>query len=392
MTDHRANTRQLAAQARTIARRAEQWMLNDAFGFWAQRAPDPNGGFYEKLDLQGHGIDGLNSRVRLQARMVFTFALTADLGWDRERSKALALRGIETLTKECRRGDGLYGKIVRTGEGLVDDAAETYDSAFALLAFSTAFKVFALPAAEQAAKDLSAAIERELKHSDGGYRERLPAPPVREQNPHMHLAEASLAWFEASGDQASLDRVQDIVTFLQGQFADEASGQLLEYSGGLSADNRIEVGHLFEWVWILGRLKQLTGEAPEVFAASLHDCAIRLIDGLDYLPLSQKCDGSVREARQRTWGATEKLKAHITMWRMQPSDELAALVVETAQAMFADHVDGALPGAWIDEIAPDKTSLITDITPATGYHIFLACKELIDFAAELEPELELTSA
>jgi len=367
-------------------------MLNDAFPFWAQRAPNPKGGFYEKLDLQGQGIDGLDSRVRLQARMVFTFALAADLGWDRERSKVLVRRGIETLVKDCRRSDGLYGRIVRTGEGLVDDAAETYDSAFALLAFSTAFKVLELPTAEQAAKDLSAAIERELKHLDGGYRERLPAPPLREQNPHMHLTEASLAWFEASGDQAALDRVQDIVTFLQAQFADETSGQLLEYSGGRSADNRIEVGHLFEWVWILGRLKQLTGTAPEEFAAALHDGAMCLIDGLGYLPLSQNCDGSVREARQRTWGATEKLKAHITMWRMRPSEELAALVVETAQAMFADHVDGALPGAWIDEIAPDKTSLINDITPATGYHIFLACKELIDFAAELEPEPERASA
>ncbi len=376
---------QLAQQTRAIADHARRWMLEEAFPFWAERTPDPRGGFYEKLDLQGRGVDGLDSRVRLQARMVFTFALAADLGWDREKSLELAQRGIETLTRECRRSDGLYGRMVRTGAGLVDDAAETYDSAFALLAFATAYKVFGLTIADEAGRALSEAIERELSHPGGGYRERLPAPDIREQNPHMHLTEASLAWFEANpNDGGALERARHIVSFLRETFFDEESGLLLEYSGGPSSENRVEAGHLFEWVWILGRLKDLTGEAPEDFAAALHEGAMRLLEGLDYLPLSQHCDGSVREAKQRTWGPTEKLKAHIALWRMRPSAELAGLVVETAQEMFTDHVDNALPGAWIDEIAPDGSSLITDITPATGYHIFLACKELILFADELE--------
>ncbi|MFZ1741234.1 MAG: AGE family epimerase/isomerase [Pontixanthobacter sp.] len=374
---------QLVAQA--LARRAQRWMLEEAFPFWAERTPDPAGGFYERLDLQGAPIAGELSRVRLQARMVFTFSLAAQLGWEPDRALAMVNRGIESLTQFCRRDDGLYGRIVQTGYGLVDDTAETYDTAFALLALSKAANQFGLEVAYDAGAALNLAIDRKLKLAgrESGFRERLPAPLIREQNPHMHLTEASLAWFEATGDQAALDRALSIIDFVHAKFFNADTGILFEFSGGAGPDNHIETGHLFEWVWILGRLRQVSPHSRQDFADALYDGGMRLLEGFDYLPLSQNCDGSVREAVQRTWGPTEKLKAHIAHWRVHPSDELAQLVIQTAQGLFADHVDHALPGAWVDAIAPDRRSMIKDITPATGYHIFLALQELIAFADEL---------
>ncbi|GAA4641640.1 AGE family epimerase/isomerase [Pontixanthobacter gangjinensis] len=360
-------------------------MLEEAFPFWAEQAPDPAGGFYERLDLSGTPISGEPSRVRLQARMVFTFALAAELGWDRARGLALTERGIATLTKDCRRPDGLYGTLVQPGTGLVDEAAETYDTAFALLAFATAYRVFSLSSAWDAGSELSQAIEKHLKlaASDSGYRERLPAPSIREQNPHMHLTEASLAWFEATKDEAARDRAVAIIGFVQDEFFDSEAGMLYEFSGGSGPKNRIEAGHLFEWVWILGRLREVSVHCRQELADALHDGGMRLLDDLDYLPLSQHCDGSVREAVQRTWGPTEKLKAHIAHWRVHRTDALARLVLDSAQGLFDDHVEGAIEGAWIDAISPNGRPLITDITPATGYHIFLAFQELMRFSEEL---------
>ncbi len=367
-----------------LAARAERWMMDQAFPFWAERTPDPAGGFHERLDLDGQPVTGEPSRVRLQARMAYTFALAADMGWDQEQARRLSLRGVDTLVQHCRREDGLFGKLVQPGRGLVDDTAEAYDTAFALLAFATVEKAFG--SAGEAGSALSQTIESLLRRetSEGGYRERLPAPQIREQNPHMHLTEASLAWFEATGDQHALDRAKTIIAFVREQFWDDASGLLLEYSGGPSPDNRTEAGHMFEWVWILGRLRALTGEAPLGFMQALHSGGMRLLEGLDYLPLSQHCDGSVREAKQRTWGPTEKLKAHIAMWHAAPDDELLMLIANSAEGLFQDHVEQAIPGAWIDAIAPDRSPLITDITPATGYHIFLAFRELIDLSSELK--------
>ncbi|MXO90987.1 AGE family epimerase/isomerase [Pontixanthobacter aquaemixtae] len=373
------------ALAAELAARAERWMLGSAFPFWAKQAPSPDGGFFERLSLDGRPVTGEDSRVRVQARMGYSFALAAELGWDREQSRQLAERAVAVLAKECRRDDGLYGRMVRPGRGLTDDTAQAYDTAFALLAFATAYRTLGLESARQAGEELSQAIDSELIRpaEEGGYKEQLPAPAIRAQNPHMHLTEASIAWFEASGDPASLKRAETIVGFLRQRFFRDDLGLLVEFDGVEDAENRTEAGHMFEWVWILGRLRALGGAVPEGFADAMHTGGLKLIDGLGYLPLSQNLHRAVVAPQQRTWGPTEMLKAHIAQWRAQPSDERAVMVVTTAQNLFADHIDGALPGAWIDTISPARDPLITDITPATGYHVFLAFKELMDFAREL---------
>lgn len=376
----------LATRIDALAERARGWMLEQAFPFWADRAPSPDGGFVERLDLSGNPVRGEASRVRLQARMVYIFALAAMLGWDRARAQALTEHGLACLDQDCRREDGLFGRMVVPGSGLVDDTAETYDTAFALLAYATAYRAFALPQALRSGALLNDTIETLLARppEEGGYAERLPMPQRREQNPHMHLTEASLAWFAASGDERALHRAQACAEFVQRDFVDPASGWLLEYDGGPGAENRTEAGHMFEWVWILGELQRASGAPQLDRMRGFHDGALRLVDGLGYLPLSQTCDGAVREAVQRTWGPTEKLKAHIALWRSAPSLALLGQIAETAEGLFADHVHGAVPGAWIDRIAPDRSPLIDDITPATGYHIFLAFKELIDLSAEMK--------
>ena len=393
---------QIREQATVLADDARRWMMKQAFPFWAERSVDPAGGFYERLDLDGHGIAGEDSRVRLQARMGFTFALAAEMGWDTARALDLTERSLTVLIRDCRRDDGLYGRIVRPGQGLVDDTPETYDNAFVLLAFATAARVFGLQTARDAGAALSRAIDEHLRRPDfaggaldsagsadradgrsGDYAERLPMPHIREQNPQMHLTEASLAWFEATGDVAALERAQNLVAYTQARFVRSDPDMLVELDGVSNAENRVEAGHLFEWVWILGRMKQLGGRPPHGLMADLHQGGLRLLGGLEYLPLSQHLDGSVREATQRTWGPTEKLKGHIAMWRLNPSDDLARMIVVTASAMMTDHIHDALPGAWIDEIGPDRQSLIQDITPATGYHLFLALQEFMDFVDSL---------
>lgn len=376
----------LIARIDALAQRAREWMLDCAFPFWAEHSVSPEGGFFERLDLQGCGIAGEPSRVRLQARMVFTFALAAELGWDRARASVLVDRGIATLLDDCRRKDGLFGRIVQPGTGLVDDTAQAYDTAFALLAFATAGRVLGNDRALLAAKETGAAIDAHLlrPEGEGGYCEELPPPSRRSQNPHMHLTEASLAAFAATGERSALDRAASLSGFVRDRFFDEQSGLLLEHDGGVGASNHVEAGHMFEWVWILGELGRLSGQDQSGWMQVLHRSGMQLLNGLDFLPLSQECDGSVREARQRTWGPTEKLKAHIALWRVAPSRQVIEWIDEATEMLFADHVDRAIPGAWIDSITPDRKPLIEDITPATGYHIFLAFKELIALSEELK--------
>lgn len=372
----------LKVEIAATANRCRNWMLESSFPFWAEHSVNPDGGFYERIDLNAIPIKGEDSRVRLQARMAYTFALAARLGWDRKQAQALAERGLAVLINDCCRDDGLYGRRVQPGVGMTDDGAEAYDTAFALLAFATAYHVFKLPVALEAGNKLNAAIDDLLRRpeNEGGYRERLPEPQQREQNPHMHLTESSLAWFEATGDKAALVRAEELAGFVEDKFFDAETGLLLEFAEGNSDENRIEAGHLFEWVWILGRIRDLGGNYPEAFANALFDSATKLIEGQDFIPLSQHLDRTTREDIQRTWGPTEALKGQISIWPSRSNEQMARQILDTANGLWDDHVANAIPGAWIDKITSDRASAIEDITPATGYHIYLAFEELIEFS------------
>jgi len=301
LSDKAMTNAEIKSRAKALAERSRSWMLDEAFPFWAERGADPAGGFYEKLDLSGEGIPDVESRVRVQARMGFTFALAAELGWDRERASELAERSVRVLVDDCRRDDGLFGKTVRPGRGLIDDTADAYDTAFALLAFAWVYKVFGLQSALAAGRKVSSVIDQVLvrSESEGGFKETIPAPEVRDQNPHMHLTEASLAWYGATQDQHALERAKSLSEFVEARFYRPGRTLLVEHFDVADDQNRMVAGHMFEWVWILGRLRELGGRPSEEFAAGLHDGGVKLVRGLGYLPLSQRLDGEVSEARQQ---------------------------------------------------------------------------------------------
>ncbi|MEP5937214.1 MAG: AGE family epimerase/isomerase [Erythrobacter sp.] len=371
-------------QVEGLAASAQSWMKDQAFPFWAERGPNPDGGFFERLDLNGIGIVGEDSRVRVQARMAISFTIAAEMGWEPVRARALAQRALGVLVADCRRPDGLYGKMVRPGIGLSDDTGMAYDSAFALLAFAMAYRAFESSHALQAGQELSRAIDQHLMCStgEGGAREVLPAPIIRTQNPHMHLTEASLAWHQASGDSRALQRAKDIIQFVETRFFREDLGLLVEEFEVSDSENRCEVGHMFEWVWILGQMRHTDGGAPMPLIDALYAGAMRSIEPFDYVPLAQNLDGQVLQPKQRTWAVAEKLKAHITHWRLHDDLASAEEIVRTGQMLFVDHIDAALPGAWNDVIDPQRKLLATDITPATGYHLFQAFQELTAFSDE----------
>lgn len=365
------------------AQRCEAWLKDRSLPFWAEHGVSDEGGFYERLDLGGDGVRGVESRVRVQARQTFCFALAGSLGWRPDVAGELVAFGVNVLTEQCRRDDGLYGRMVRLGSGLSDDAVELYDCAFVLLAYATAWKAFRNDAALAAGKRLTAAIDAQLARpsDEGGYKERLPAPQRREQNPHMHLCEASLAWFEATGDASALARADRLAAFVRHVFFDAPRGLLKEFSGP-DSENHIEVGHYYEWVWILEKLDRLSGRAPAPFILELYNAGEKLSSGHAVIPLSQHLDGSVKDPRQRTWIVTELLKAHLAIARAFPDAGASGAVVGAVDCLFRDHLcEGAPQGAWIDARAADGAPAVKDITAATGYHVYLAMADLMSTAA-----------
>src|SRR3546814_14300515 len=84
----------------------------------------------------------------------------------------------------------------------------------------------------------------------------------------MHLLEAFLALYEASGEAHWLARAQSIHDLFRRHFLQQ--GQLVEFfdadwrevpQDGRDGARRLrEPGHFFEWAWLLHRLALLTGE------------------------------------------------------------------------------------------------------------------------------------
>ncbi|MCI4645348.1 MAG: AGE family epimerase/isomerase [Hyphomonadaceae bacterium] len=368
-------------KARAI--KARDWMLEASFPFWADHGVHPVLGFRERLTMAGDPIEDSDTRVRLQARQTFCFAFAQLIGWQDPRAKDLVARGIETLTTHCQRPDGLYGARMAYAGGLSNASADLYDTAFALLALSWATRTGANGAAEAAAA-ASAAIESVLKRpaSEGGYREALPAPELRLQNPHMHLFESSLAFHEATGDADALARAKGIESLLETRFLLPEIGALREVftpNWGPAPGDRLEAGHQYEWVWLMAERARLDGKPVSPAAEGLYANALKLTGSDGAVALSHTLDGQVLDATERTWGLTEALKAHLA--RIEQGDGAAtAHAIQSFDRMWARHVDPAPEGGWLDKYGPDGQPDTADMTAATGYHIYVAIAELMRVA------------
>lgn len=361
------------------AKTAWDWMMSASLPFWADRGVHPQLGFHERLTATGETIADDDTRVRLQARQTFCFAYGKALGWSDPRADDLIQRGLGVLRDHCRRPDGLYGSRMSYTGGLSVDSANLYDSAFALLAFSWAHRVGAGGALDLGLA-LDAAIESELKRpaSEGGYREMLPVLDVRLQNPHMHLFESSLAFFEATGNQGALDRARAIETLLETHFLEPASGALREefaMDWGPADGDRHEAGHQYEWVWLMSERARLSKMTISTAADALYRNAVELTGPGAAVALSHTLSREVLDATERTWGLTEALKAHTV--RILDGDTAAeAMAIETFDRMWTRHIKPAPEGGWLDKYGPDGQPDLSDMTAATGYHIYVAIGEL----------------
>lgn len=367
------------------AKLAADWMLHASFPLWAQAGVHPAGGFEERLDLSGQPSHDATSRVRVQARQVFCFALAKRLGWQPERCDALMDRGIDVLAQQCRRADGLYGKQVRLGEGLVDDRADLYDTSFALLAYASAAGA-ERSGAQALASDLSSTIDEVLARPGpgAGYQEAVPCLGMRLQNPHMHLFEASLAQYRITGTTDAAARTRAIAAFIEAQFFDPATGTLREVTqlnGSAHSDDRLEAGHHYEWVWLLHHYAATTGDALPAMARALYKTALALTPENGRIPLAHNRDGTVQITYGRTWGQTEALRAHIAAYHHGWASPRA--IIDTFDLLWADHILPAPMGAWIDRVDHTGSRLADDITAASGYHLFGAFEELMQLAKAL---------
>ncbi len=359
-----------------------RWLFEQALPAWAKAGLDPAGGFAESLGLDGRPQPGGVQRMRVQARQIYVYCHAFIDGWPGP-ARAAADAGFKHLTERFWHPDGGFVFSLGADGKVANDRRESYEQAFALLAFASHHRAFGGAASLDWARRTLDFLDTRLAAANGGYRESLPDALPRRQNPHMHLMEALMALFEATGEADYLKRAGALVALMRRHFIDPASGTLGEFFSEDWAPapgdegTHLEPGHHYEWTWLLHQYAGLSGDREAARAAHpLYRFAVVKgtdpVDGLAYDVVGR--DGGARQGSKRLWVQTEALKAHLAMAEQTADTAALGRAQATLDAIFARYLATG-HGVWQDQFAADGRPMAASAPASSFYHLYLAFSE-----------------
>lgn len=364
-----------------------RWMFDLALPLWAGAGYDrETGQFAEILDGSGMPVDTGSHRTRVIGRQTYVFSHAAILGWT---------SGLDLSAEGARLLDGLYQGPdkgwPRTSDKagkVVDPAPDLYDLAFVLFGYAWRHKAAGDAASLAGAHRAMDFIDAHMR-SDEGFWHELPPAGWRLQNPHMHLLEASIAAYEASGEERFLSTAREIAALFRSKLFDGHT--LAEYFDATwnRADGEdghlVEPGHQLEWAWILVQYGRLTGENTTSLAEALVNFSeAHGVDRATGRTLQVvRDDGSPVDAGARVWPNTERIKAHLALFEATGRDPRPA-VAQSARLLLDTYLNTELPGLWTERFTaggqPDSVN-----SPASSlYHLFLAFTEVLRLQEAIE--------
>lgn len=177
--------------------------------FYEPRAFDPAGGFYHYFLDDGTIYDASHRHLVSSTRFVFTYSMAA-IEFGRDDYRERAHHGLRYLREAHRNPDtGGYAWTIRDGKP-EDRMNHCYGVAFVLLAYSCGVKAGIAEAAAWMDETWDLLEKRFWEPNYGLYRDEADADwnftGYRGQNANMHMCEAMLAAYEASGQDRYLDR------------------------------------------------------------------------------------------------------------------------------------------------------------------------------------------
>jgi len=348
--------------------RLTKWVSEKALPLWAERAQLPTGCWVEHLKLDGTPDLSAERRWRVLARQVYVYAKATQLGW--YDGRAVAERTHAKMRET--------GYVHRVGmDGVTNnETRDLYDHAFYILAASSLYALTRDTKYLADAEALLGWLDRDMAHPSGGWKETdqsILSDP-RRQNPHMHLLEASLFLYSATGEAKHLRYAQDVFELFENHFYDAGTvSEFFEADWTLASGNHgqtNEPGHAVEWVWLLGQYSKATGTDVSHYQSELYSCAIR---GRDiFLNDEEDKSGEVRRETKRLWVQTEVIKAHLAMAErgVPGSRDMASATID---ALFPTYLTE--DGLWNDQINACNANIAKTIPVSTFYHILCMASE-----------------
>lgn len=377
------------------------WLLQQAYDlidFYQPRCINPRGGFFDLDDL-GHPLPtGWPPAARptralyATVRMVHFFALAHLMG--RPGADTIIDHGMDFLWnghRDRKHGGYHWGSGY---DGPTDATKQAYGHAFVLLGASSA-RLVGHPDADRLLDDATSILmERFWEAEHGAIAEEFaedwtPIGGYRGQNSNMHLTEACMAAFEATGRQHYLDMAQSIADLIIRRITAANDWRLPEhFDAGWRIDAGYDrdvfrpfgstVGHWLEWSRLLVQLWELGGRKVDWLPESARTLFRKATEeGWDaerggfYFTLDWQ--GKPRDRNRYWWPCAEGIGAAAFLNSIDGDpfyEQWYRRIWSFVDTHLIDHADGS----WHPQLSADLVP-ITD--PWYGkpdmYHAFQAC-------------------
>lgn len=378
--------------------------IEHTMAFYLPRAIDPSGGLFHFLRDDGSVYDHHSRHLVSTTRYVYTLAMyTRHHPTDGVAQQALK-HAFDFLQVHRDPSSGGYAWLLDWRDGqkkVLDDTNHAYGLAFVLLAHAHASMAGLADAKAGIGETFELLEKRFWEPQHGLYADEADAQWVltdyRGQNANMHLCEALLAAYDATGETRYLDRAEQLADNICIRQAALADGLVWEHyrtdwsvDWDYNKDDKTNIfrpwgfqpGHLTEWAKLLMLLDQRRPRADRLpLARRFFDVAMaRSWDpehgGLFY---GFGPDGSPCDTDKYFWVQAETLAA---------AARLAIATRDTAYwdaydriwgyswAHFVDHQHGA----WWRILRADNSKISDEKSPAgkVDYHTMGACWDVLD--------------
>jgi mannose/cellobiose epimerase-like protein (N-acyl-D-glucosamine 2-epimerase family) len=405
----------------------------DTMAFYHPRAIDPAGGFFHYFRDDGTVYDAAHRHLVSSTRFVYDYAMAA-----REfAGEAIAVEyraavehGLRHL-REAHRDPASGGYAWTLRDGVPEDRTRhAYGMAFVLLAYATARKAGIHEARLDTAAwmdETRGLLEARFWDADAGlYRDEADADwnfsGYRGQNANMHLCEAMIAAFEASGESFYLERALLLAEHMTRRQATLAGGLVWEHHDRdwnidwnyhrddpkhLFRPWGFQPGHQVEWAKLLLLLRTHLGErAPGWLlpkARFLFDTALAhgwdaehggIVYGFAFeslrepssSPVAVEGDAYVCDGDKYFWVQAEAIAAAARLFEATGDHayrDWYARIWTYAWKHFVDH----RYGAWYRILDRANRKYDDEKSPAgkTDYHTRGACHDVLQLIRSADP-------
>jgi mannose/cellobiose epimerase-like protein (N-acyl-D-glucosamine 2-epimerase family) len=362
------------------------------------------GGFINQLLDDGTIFDRMTKHIVGTCRFTYNFALSA-VRFKEPRYLEATAHGLDFLQRHHRQPDGGYAWVLQ-GTQVEDGTRYCYGMAFVLLAAAGAAKA-GVPGAAAYASEIWDLLERRFWEPEHQlYVDEIAAgdwsavSTYRGQNCNMHMCEAMLAAWEATGEVRYLDRAELLARRICVDLADRADGLVWEhYRSDWSHDweyNKDDPRHLFkpygylpghftEWsklLLILNRHRPADWQierAERLFRAAMDHAWDHANGGMHY---SFAPDGTILDTDRYYWVFSESFAAAalLALRTGEPSWwDWYDRIWDYADRYFVDHTYGG----WFRILDLQGRKYSNEKSPAskTDYHPLAACHEVLEAMA-----------